>query len=125
MPARYAFPKSHRLRSRADFSAVYDAKTRESRGPLTVYARPSELTHLRMGMSMSRKVGIAARRNRMRRLLRESFRHLQHELPGGYDLLVIVRPHEPLTLVEYQDLMKGIVVKLHERWKMRGAVDRS
>jgi ribonuclease P protein component len=98
MPARHAFPKSHRLRTRADFSAAYDAKVRESRGPLTIYARPNGLPHLRMGMSTSRKVGIAARRNRIRRLLRESFRHLQHDLPSGYDLLVIVRPHEPLAL---------------------------
>jgi ribonuclease P protein component len=120
MPARHTFPKSHRLHRREDFSAVYDAKVRESRGPLTVYARPNGLAHLRMGISTSRKVGNAARRNRIRRLLRESFRLLQHELPGGYDLLVIVRAHEPLGLAGYQELMTLIVGKLHQRWEARG-----
>jgi ribonuclease P protein component len=122
MPARHTFPKSHRLHRREDFSAVYDAKVRESRGPLTVYGRPNGLPHLRMGISTSRKVGIAARRNRIRRLLRESFRLLQHELPAGYDLLVIVRAHEPLALGEYRDLMTLIVGKLHQRWESRGPI---
>ena len=70
-------------------------------------------------MSTSRKVGTAARRNRIRRLIREAFRHLQHDLPAGYDLLVVIRPHEPLTLAEYQKLISAIVVKLHGVWSKR------
>ena len=37
------FPSSHRLRKPEEYSAVYDARVRESRGPLTVYARPNAL----------------------------------------------------------------------------------
>jgi len=110
------FPQSHRLRHRLDFSAVYEAKVRESRGPLTVYARPNELGHPRLGLSTSRKMGNAVRRNRIRRLLREAFRHLQHDLPAGYDLVIVVRPHEPLMLAEYQKLLMALVVKLHATW---------
>jgi ribonuclease P protein component len=120
MDRRHAFPKSHRLRNRDDFTAVYEAKVRESRGPLTVYSRPNGLPHPRMGLSTSRKVGTAPRRNRIRRLLREAFRHLQHDLPAGYDLLVVVRPHEPLILAEYQRLLMTMVVKLHAAWQRRG-----
>src|SRR5207245_8860033 len=90
---RHTFPKTRRLRSREEFSAVYDAKMRESRGPLMIYARPNGQPFPLLGLSTSRKVGTAARRNRIRRLLREAFRHLQHDLPAGYDLLVVVRPH--------------------------------
>lgn len=124
MTRRYSFGKSLRLRSRADFSAVYDAKTRETRGPLVIYARPNQLDHPRLGLSTSRKVGTAARRNRIRRLIREAFRHLQHDLPSGYDLLVVIRPHEPLTLAEYQKLMSAMVVKLHGIWNKRSPVGR-
>jgi ribonuclease P protein component len=120
MEHRHTFPRSHRLSNRDDFTAVYEAKVRESRGPLTVYARPNGLTHPRLGLSTSRKVGTAPRRNRIRRLLREAFRHLQHDLPAGYDLLVVVRPHEPLVLAEYQRLLMAIVVKLHATWQKRG-----
>lgn len=119
MDRRHTFPKSRRLRNRDDFTAVYEAKVRESRGPFTVYARPNGLVHPRLGLSTSRKVGTAPRRNRIRRLLREAFRHLQHDLPAGYDLLVVVRPHEPLMLAEYQRLLMTMVVKLHAAWQRR------
>src|SRR5579862_2811017 len=83
-----AFPKSHHLRLPREFDAVYAAKTRESRGPLTIFALPNDLGHPRLGMSVSRKVGIAVRRNRIRRLLREAFRFMQHDFPRGYDLVI-------------------------------------
>ena len=119
-PGRHAFPKSLHLRKPAEFSAVYDARVRESRGPLLVYALPNALGHPRVGLSTSRKVGTAVRRNRIRRLLREAFRLMQHDLPSGYDLVVVVRPHEPLMLADYQRLLSGAAVKLHNAWRRRG-----
>jgi ribonuclease P protein component len=119
MPGRYTFPKSRRLSQRADFAAVYDAKVRDARGPVVVYALPNALGHPRLGLSTSRKVGTAARRNRIRRLLREAFRHLQHDMPAAYDLLIVIRPHEPLKAVEYQDLLKSMVLRLHSLWGRR------
>ena len=113
----YTFPKAHRLGGKLEFSAVFDAKVRESRGPLTAYARPTELGHPRLGITISRKVGTAARRNRIKRLLRESFRLLQHDLPSGYDLVIVVRPHEPLLLADYQRLVSGLFVGLHRKWQ--------
>ncbi|MDB5329209.1 MAG: rnpA [Phycisphaerales bacterium] len=116
---RYRFLQKHRLRTPAQYTAVYDARVREVRGPLIVFSLPNELGHPRLGLSVSRKVGVAVKRNRIRRLLREAFRHMQHDLPRGYDWVIVVRPHEPLMLAEYQKLMTGIVVKLHNAWKRR------
>jgi len=116
---RHTFPKTRRLRTREEFSAVYDAKMRESRGPLMIYSRPNGLSYPRLGLSTSRKVGTAVRRNRIRRLLREAFRHLQHDLPAGYDLLIVVRPHEPLLLADYQRLLSSAVLKLHGVWQRK------
>jgi ribonuclease P protein component len=116
---RHNFPKKLNLRAKRDYDAVFDARTRESRGPLSVGARPNDLVHCRFGMSVSRKVGTAVRRNRIRRLLRESFRLMQHDLPRSYDFVVVVRPHEPLALAEYQRLLSVIVLKLHNTWQRR------
>jgi ribonuclease P protein component len=116
---RHTLPKSRHLRRPGEFAAVYDARVRESRGPLMVYAKPNDLGHPRLGMSVSRKVGNAVRRNRIRRLLREAFRHMQHDFPRGYDLVVVVRAHKPLMLADYQRLLSGVVVKLHNAWQRR------
>jgi len=116
---RHTYPKSHRLGGRLQFAAVFDAKVRESRGPLQVYALPNELGHPRLGISIGRRVGTAPRRNRIKRLLRESFRLMQHDLPRGYDFVVVVRPHDPLMLADYQRLMSGTFVKLHQAWQRR------
>src|SRR5829696_4868418 len=116
---RHTHPKSHHLRLPREFEAVYAAKVRESRGPVTVYAIPNDLGHPRIGLSVSRKVGTAVRRNRIRRLLREAFRLMQHDFPRGYDLVIVVRPHEPLMLAEYQKLLSGAAVRLHRAWEKR------
>ena len=116
---RYTLPKSRHLRLPSEFAAVYEAKTRESRGPLTVYALPNDRAYPRLGMSVSRKVGTAVRRNRIRRLIREAFRLLQHDLPQGYDLVVVVRPHEPLILADYQKMLTAMLVRLHKTWSTR------
>jgi ribonuclease P protein component len=114
---RQTFPKAHRLAGELAFKAVYDARVRESRGPLTAYARPNDLGHPRLGLSVSRRVGTAPRRNRIKRLLRESFRLMQHDLPRGYDLVIVVRPHEPQLLADYQRLLSALAIRLHQKWQ--------
>lgn len=111
----------HRLRGKLAFNAVFDEGIRESRGPISILTRPNSLDHPRLGLSVPRRVGSAPKRNRIKRLLRESFRLLQHDLPRGrgYDLVIVVRPHPPLTLAEYQKLMSAMVVRSIQKWSAR------
>lgn len=120
MPATYAYSRKHRLQHALEFQAVYEAKVRESRGPLTVFALPNDLGHPRLGLSVGRKVGTAPKRNRIKRLLREAFRLMQHDLPRGYDLVINVRPHETALLADYQRMLSASAVKLHAKWAERG-----
>jgi ribonuclease P protein component len=91
---RLTFPKSRHLRTASQFAAVYAARAARRVGALRVHAIPNELGHHRLGLSVGRRVGTAVRRNRVKRLLREAFRLDQHRLPGAYDLIVVVMPHE-------------------------------
>jgi ribonuclease P protein component len=120
-PVRHRLPRALRLRSGRQFRAVYEARVSHRAGPLVVYARPNELDRLRLGLSVSRRVGGAVRRNRIRRLLREAFRLQQHDLPAGYDVAVNVRPHESPDVAEYRRLLAAAMRVLDERWKKRRA----
>jgi ribonuclease P protein component len=116
---RYTFKKEQRVRGREEFSAVFDAKVRQSRGPLTAYALPAIGKSPRLGLSVSRRVGTAPRRNRIKRMLREAFRLMRHDFPRAYDIVIVVRPHEPLILAEYQRMLTSLMVKLHAAWQQR------
>lgn len=101
------------------FARVFDARVRTSRGPLTVYAAPNERAHSRLGISISRRVGIATRRTAIKRMIREAFRLDQHELPAGYDWVVVVRPHERALLGVYRQALRDAADKLHREWQRR------
>jgi len=93
---------------------------KHSRGPLILYSKPNELPQSRWGLSVSRRVGNAVGRNRIKRLLRESIRLLQHQMPGGYDLIIVVRPHEPMDLAKYQDFLSALAAAAHAHWTRDG-----
>lgn len=113
---RYAYSPKLRLQHARQFDAVYAAKVRETRGPLTIYAIANELGHPRLGLSVGRKIGTAPKRNRIKRLIREAFRLMQHDLPRGYDIVVNVRPHQTALLADYQRMLSSLMVRLHAKW---------
>jgi len=58
-----------------------------------LFARPSRAGQAaRVGLTVSRKVGGAVERNKVKRWLRESCRRLGSELPPGQDIVVVARP---------------------------------
>lgn len=101
-------PHEH-LRRPADFQAVYDRRRSAADDQMVVYARENGLAHSRVGLSVSRKFGIAVRRNRIRRLLREAYRLTSADLPSGYDLVLIPRPRDDYALVPFQESLRKLV----------------
>lgn len=83
------FPQKLRLKTPEEFQRVYDRKKSASDGVIIVYACENAFDHPRLGVSVSKKVGNAVERNRWKRLFREAFRLVQHELPPSVDLILI------------------------------------
>ena len=77
-----SFTPAHRLRHKPQFDLLYREGRRHSDSMVLVLTRPNMLNHARLGLSISAKaVGNAVSRNRIKRVLRESFRLNLHRLP--------------------------------------------
>ena len=76
---------------KTDFDAAYRFGRRFHDSHLSVTVRPNSLGHPRLGLAIAAKtIGNAVARNRLRRIIRESFRLAQSELPAA-DLIVGAR----------------------------------
>jgi ribonuclease P protein component len=111
-PHRFRFRPAEHLRRPVDFQRVYNRRRSVSDGLLIVYACPNGLPYLRLGLSVSRKVGPAVHRNRLRRLYREAFRLTRHEMPTGLDLVLIPRRPEAPALEELKKSLPRLVGQL-------------
>jgi ribonuclease P protein component len=98
MPKPLGYRRVEHLRRPADFRRVYERRRSVSDDWLIVYGRENELPHSRLGLSVSRKVGGAVQRNRLRRLYKEAFRLKRADMPTGIDLVLIPRKSEPPSL---------------------------
>ena len=58
----------------------------------------------RLGITISRKFGKSVRRNRLRRLIKENYRHYENSLKDGFDLVFIARKQD--IMPEYKDIGK-------------------
>jgi ribonuclease P protein component len=120
-PRSYRFTAAQRLHGRRAFSRVFDARVCKRLGPFSIWGVANDLGHPRLGLSVSRRVGNAVARHRIKRLLREAFRLGQHDWPATYDIVIVVQPHKALALGEYQRLLAGGVRSLHLEWQRKAA----
>lgn len=82
MESNLRFPRAYRIRSGSTFSHVYRAGRRARGSVLIVVAAENGLGHPRLGLSVGKKIWKSAvKRNRIRRVFRESFRLCAPELP--------------------------------------------
>lgn len=84
-------PRACRLSKQGDFQRAYRRRCTASDQNLLVFGHPSDESVVRLGLSVSRKVGNAVARNRWKRRIREAFRLVRGHLPVGIDLVVIPR----------------------------------
>ena len=105
----FAFRPHEHLRRPSDFRRVYDRRRSVSDAWLIVYACENGLPYLRLGLSVSRKVGGAVQRVRLRRLYREAFRLTRHEMPTGLDLVLIPRGSQEPSLDELKRSLPHLV----------------
>jgi ribonuclease P protein component len=102
-----------RLSRSAEFERVYRQGRSIANRHLVLYTFPnSSAEGPRLGLSVSRKVGGAVQRNRVKRLLREAFASAAGDLLAGQDVVVVARP--PAGELAEQEGLAGVDASLSE-----------
>jgi ribonuclease P protein component len=87
-------PKRRRLSRSGEFDRVYREGSSHATRYLVLYTFPrrdEEREDVRLGVSVSRKVGTSVDRNRVKRALREAFWGLSERLPERHDFVIVAR----------------------------------
>jgi ribonuclease P protein component len=105
--------KRGRLSRSAEFDRVFRQGRSHANRVLVVYGFPrAGEGELRLGLSVSRRVGGAVERNHVKRLLREAFEQELARLPEGHDIVIVARPEA--KAVAERDGLEGIRTALVE-----------
>ena len=83
--------KPNVLRNKKDFSAIYKRGKSIGDRCVVLFYRKNGLSYSRKAFLASKKVGKSVVRNRARRLMKESYRSLEEQIPAGYDMIFIAR----------------------------------
>ncbi|HVO60564.1 MAG TPA: ribonuclease P protein component [Terriglobales bacterium] len=105
--ARKLYPRSMRLLRHADFERVYQQGRRHFSAHMTVfYLRRQDTKSARVGYTVSRALGGAVDRNRVKRRLREAVRLSCPELHGPLD--IVINPKKSLLQADFEELKKEV-----------------
>ena len=101
-----------KLKKRWEFQRAYQKGRKYWNHYFVIYVLHTRFNYLRLGITASKKVGKSVQRNRVKRLIRESFRQLRPRIKTGYDIVVVGRtPACQLTCQEAQDKLAALFRK--------------
>lgn len=101
------------LKKNYQFSRVYRKGSSVVGKYLILYCLKNRLGTLKLGITVSKKVGNSVVRNRMRRLIKENYRKLENRLKCSFDVVFVVRANEKLpNYYEVKKEMKYLLNRL-------------
>lgn len=110
---KFAFLSEHRIRNPSEFSVVFSRGKSFAEGCFVFHALKTERNIPRLGILINKRyVRLAAKRNNIRRVIRERFRLMQHQFIG-FDLVVSLRdPIDKSTTLEQAKWFEKLFLQL-------------
>ncbi|WP_182696634.1 ribonuclease P protein component [Staphylococcus saprophyticus] len=102
--------KAYRIKKNSDFQFIYKKGKSVANRQFVIYTEPNKaLNHFRLGISVSKKLGNAVVRNRIKRAIRENFKiHKEDILP--MDIIVIARqPAKDMDTLQIQASLEHVL----------------
>lgn len=108
--------KSYRVKKEKDFKVLFDAGNSVANRKFVVYCLDRDLPHYRVGLSVSKRLGNAVTRNRVKRHLRHALMSMSSQLKNQ-DFVVIAR--KGVEELSYQEVQRNLahVLKLAKIYK--------
>lgn len=118
---RFSFPKEERLQNSSHFQKVFKYGRKQRSEAITVFFLENKLPQSRLGISIGKKFGSAARRNRMKRLVREAYRlnkqkflsGIAVEDPDTFDIVIVIHRPKHSTLGEITQALEKLFSSAH------------
>ena len=99
--------KRQRIKKNKEFQQVFKKGKSFANRQFVVYSyRKEEQAEFRIGLSVSKKIGNAVTRNRIKRYLRQSFLEMKDELQNDMDYVIIAR-HQAAT-IDFHETKKSL-----------------
>lgn len=96
------------IKNNREFQNIYRKGKYAVSKSLTVYMLPNDLDYNRVGITASRNYGKSVKRNRIRRLIRESYRAVNENLRTGYDFVIVARKRNETELPDFRKIYKEL-----------------
>lgn len=100
--------KEYRIKKNKEFQNVFKHGKSFANRQFVVYILKKETQdHFRIGLSVSKKLGNAVKRNEIKRYIRRSIHELQDELVADHDYVIIAR--KPVSEMNFFEVKKSLI----------------
>jgi len=96
------------IKNNREFQNIYRRGKYAVSKALTVYMLPNNLQINRVGITASKNYGKSVKRNRIRRLIRESYRAIHENLKTGYDFVIVARKRNDYDIPDFHKIYKEL-----------------
>ena len=79
------------INKNGDFSRLYKKGKQAVNSGLVIYVLPTKKNKIRLGITASKKIGNAVKRNRAKRVIRAAFNEAVKDVKGSYDIVLVAR----------------------------------